>query len=93
MYRGFYGMLENCPVCGYRFEPSPGEFTGGLMLAQGGLGVLAVIGFIVLYSGGYSWNAIYAWIVFSLVVLPILFYPNIKGAWLGFLHGVRSSRR
>src|SRR5687767_10904248 len=71
MYQGFYGMRETCPQCAYRFEPSPGEFTGGLMLAQGGLGLLAVIGFVVLYSRGASWNIIYAWIVFSLVVLPL----------------------
>ena len=85
-------MQETCPHCAYRFEPSPGEFTGGLMLAQGGLGVVAVIGSIILYGRGASWNVIYAWLVFSLVVLPLLFYPNIKGAWLGFLHGVRGTR-
>ena len=92
MYNGFYGMRDECPACRYRFEPSPGEFTGGLMLAQGGLGVLAVIGSIVLYSRGSSWNLIYVWLAFSLIVIPILFYPNIKGAWIGFLHGVRGPR-
>lgn len=92
MYQGMYGMLQSCRECGHRFEPSQGEFTGGLLIAQGGFGVLAAAGYFFLWvQKAPRWIG-YAWLGFVLILLPILFYPNIKGAWLGFLHGVRASR-
>jgi uncharacterized protein (DUF983 family) len=90
MYDSFYTMRDTCAACGYRFEPSAGEFTGALMLAQGGLGVLAAIGFVWLWMRHASPYLLHGWILFVLVLLPVLFYPNIKGAWLGFLYGVRA---
>jgi uncharacterized protein (DUF983 family) len=88
MYEGMYRMHDACAACGHRFEPSPGEFTGGLMLAQGGLGTIAAVGFIWLWLAQAPKVLQYGWLGFWLVLMPILLYPNIKGAWLGFLHGV-----
>lgn len=88
MYQGMYRMLDACGVCALRFEPSPGEFTGGLMLAQGGFGMAAAVGFIVLWLRDAPAVLGYGWLGLWLVVMPALLYPNVKGAWLGFLHGV-----
>lgn len=92
MFDGFYGMREACARCGYRFEPSQGEFTGGLMLAQGLVGLLAGAVALMLYFQGASWTAILIWLGIVAFLVPVLFYPNIKGAWLGFLFGVRGPR-
>lgn len=88
LYDG-YRDRETCPACGFRFLPSEGEFTGALMAAQGLFGFVTAAGAVALYLWGVRSWSLFAWLVFGVVVLPLLFYRNVKGLWIGLLNVTR----
>lgn len=88
MSKSLFHMHHRCPDCGAPFEPARGEFTGAVMFGMGFLGLVALMGYFVLYffldtPPWFEWG----WIVFWILLFPLLFYRNMKGAWIGALHG------
>ncbi|HWG90081.1 MAG TPA: DUF983 domain-containing protein [Candidatus Thermoplasmatota archaeon] len=83
-----FQVNHRCPVCNAPFEPSRGEFTGAVMFGMGFLGFVALMGYFVLYFflDTPAWFE-YGWLVFWVGVFPLLFYRNMRGAWIGALHG------
>lgn len=84
----FFRMNHRCPRCGAPFEPSRGEFTGAVMFGMGFLGMVALMGYFVLYffldvPAWFEWS----WLAFWVIGFPFLFYRNMRGAWIGALHG------
>lgn len=81
-----FTVHDRCPHCGVSFEPGRGEFTGAMMLGWGVVGMIALMGYFVLHAFLLVpfWVEL-AWFAFALL-FPVLFYRNIKGAWIGLLH-------
>ena len=89
----FFTVRDQCPNCGIAFEPARGEFTGAMMFGQGALGLVALMGYFVLYAfmDVPAWVE-WAWVLFFAVVFPMLFYRNMKGAWVGLMHAAMDLR-
>lgn len=91
LYDG-YSDQERCTSCGLPFLPATGEFTGALMAAQGLFGLVTAAGAVALYLAGVRSWWLLAWLVFGVAALPLLFYRNVKGLWIGLLHATRGRR-
>lgn len=93
IFQSRFTTRRTCEACAYEFLPGRGEFTGALMLAQGLIMVAAGLSYVTLRALT-DWSP--AWIGLGLlvfiVVAPIAAYTNIKGVWIGILHGSASSR-
>lgn len=93
IFRSLVAMNKRCEQCGTVFEPEPGDFAGGLMLAMGVTGILVTFGALALEMLLHLSldTQVWIWGVFTCVFL-VVGYPVLKGAWLGFLHTMRRMR-
>ncbi len=91
---GLLATRDACAQCGAIFEPGRGEFTGALMFAWGIVGLVALTGFFVLHEffDVPSW-AEWAWLLGAAVLLPLLGYRQVKGAWIGAMYAARGPIR
>jgi hypothetical protein len=78
-----FGIETCCPKCGYRFAPEDGYFLGGYALNLVGSEVLGlgVILFFLL-RGNYSLYQQEAIAIGAAILLPIIFFPWSRTAWM-----------
>lgn len=89
IYRSRSQMHARCPHCGVVFERDEGEFVGGIMLGYSITGVLIVAGvFLAELVADLSVEThLVIWAAFGIAV-PLVFYRNMKGIWLGLIHAM-----
>lgn len=94
MARGLFQLAERCPVCGAPFEPEEGDFVGAMLVAYCVTAVLVVIGIYVTaaLTPLSPRTQLVLWCLFGAVFL-VGTYRNMKGAWVGILHGMTGLRR
>ncbi len=95
MFARPFTMHRNCPQCGFRFERSSGEATGGMAITLviiGGMSMAIGIPLVVL-------TPISPWVVIAflsvfIIVAGTLFYRNARGLWVSILYvlGATSER-
>lgn len=87
LFAGYNRLVRTCAHCATDFEASRGEWTGALMFAQGIFGMVALGGWYVLFLIGLPMLGPQgiAWLAGWGIAAPIVFYPSIKGAWVGLM--------
>lgn len=78
-------MKEVCEGCGHRFEREAGYWAGALTLNTAfifGLFLLVFVGGMVLTWPDVPWTTLLIILLATNLLLPILFYPQSKTAWV-----------
>lgn len=79
-----FTLKNTCPVCGVRFERSPGEGTGAMMLTLSLVPLpIILVMFAFLLQPGAQPVPIIAAAVFAVIAACLLFYPLARCLWLG----------
>jgi uncharacterized protein (DUF983 family) len=76
-------MASACALCGLRFERAPGYFVGAIYVNYAATTVIAVIGYLVLWTrAGLSTAAqLTIWVPFC-VLFPLWFFRYSRSLWL-----------
>jgi len=92
--RGLTTMNQSCPQCGVTFERDEGDFLGAMVVAYSITSVLVGVGiYVVAVTTDLPVTGhLILWTVFAGLFL-LLTYRNMKGIWLGILHGMVGLRR
>jgi uncharacterized protein (DUF983 family) len=86
LFRRFYTMYEQCPVCGWRYEREEGYWTGAMALNL----VVTELLIAVVTVPLVIWLAVSGLSVWPLVIigvpmcfiLPLLFFRHAKSFWM-----------
>jgi uncharacterized protein (DUF983 family) len=83
-FRGWFGKVDRCRTCGYRYERQPGFLLGALtmntIVTFGLLAVVLLVGTILSYPDIAVVPMLIAAAVVA-VVVPIVFYPFSYTIW------------
>ncbi|HLI09811.1 MAG TPA: DUF983 domain-containing protein [Ktedonobacteraceae bacterium] len=86
LFRRFYTMYDQCPVCGWRYEREEGYWTGAialnLVVTELLIALVTVPLVIWLAVSGLSiWPLVIIGIPMC-VILPLLFFRHAKSFWM-----------
>jgi uncharacterized protein (DUF983 family) len=87
LFRGFFAMHDNCPVCGKSFQREPGFFLGSIYFNYGLTALIVAIAYPVLLFGFglQEWeNQLLVGAALFTLICPILFFRHARSLWLGF---------
>lgn len=85
----FLRFADACPACGLRFEKAPGEFLGAMMFGQGLIGTVGLGAYFLVFGFARVALAIQlAWVLAFGLLLPLLAYRHLKGAWVGAMYAI-----
>jgi uncharacterized protein (DUF983 family) len=83
-FRGWFGKVDRCRTCGYRYERQPGFLLGALtmntIVTFGLLAVVLLVGTVLSYPDIAVVPMLIAAAAVS-VVVPIVFYPFSYTIW------------
>ncbi len=95
MYARPFTMNRNCPRCGFRFERSPGEATGGMAITLVVVGAMSMaIGIPLVVLTPISPWLVIGFLTIFIIVVGSLFYRNARGLWVSIMYllGATSER-
>lgn len=85
IWKSFGQTVDNCPVCGYRYEREEGYWAGGLIVNMG----FAILLFLLILLGGMlitwpdvPWTALTIVLIVVMGLAPLLLYPQSKTVWV-----------
>lgn len=86
LFRRYYAMYEQCPVCGWRYEREEGYWTGAIALNL----VVTELLIAIVTVPVVIWLAVSGLSVWPLVIigvpmcfiLPLLFFRHAKSFWM-----------
>ncbi len=86
LFRRFYTMYDQCPVCGWRYEREEGYWTGAmalnLVVTELLIAIVTVPLVIWLAVSGLSvWPLVIIGVPMC-VILPLLFFRHAKSFWM-----------
>lgn len=86
LFRRFYRMYEQCPVCGWRYEREEGYWTGAialnLVVTELLIAIVTVPVVIWLAVSGLSvWPLVIIGVPMC-IILPLLFFRHAKSFWM-----------
>ena len=82
-----FTLKGTCPFCGVRFERSPGEGTGAMMLTISLVPLLVIlVMFIFLTRPNAPAGLIIFGAVIGVIVACLMFYPLARCSWLGITY-------
>lgn len=85
LFRGFFAMHDNCPVCGKSFQREPGFFLGSIYFNYGLTALIVAIGYPVLLFGyGVPEQPLLIGALLFTLLCPVLFFRHARSLWLGF---------
>ena len=84
MFRSYYDLRQECPVCGTWFERTGNQSTGGMAINMVFTILLGFAGgiLLVLRWPEHVWLGL-GILVLGLVLFQLIFYRFAKGLWLG----------
>ena len=85
LFRGYFTMVENCPRCGLHFEREEGYWAGALainIMVSGALFAIVFVAALVATAPDIPVVPVLAILVPLMIVVPTLFYPVSKTAWV-----------
>ncbi|MEA2498420.1 MAG: hypothetical protein QOH26_825 [Actinomycetota bacterium] len=87
IFKSFFELPPNCPHCGYQFEREEGYWTGAMIVNIGAcMAWFAVlfVGTIIVTLPDVEWVPLLGVALFTMGILPIVFYPHSKTIWMAF---------
>jgi uncharacterized protein (DUF983 family) len=87
LFRGWFTMPARCTFCGIAFEREQGYFVGAIYVNYGVTVVIAVAGYLVLWSRTTISTAaqLALWIPF-VIVFPLWFFRYSRAVWLALAY-------
>ncbi|MCA9064094.1 MAG: DUF983 domain-containing protein [Planctomycetaceae bacterium] len=83
LFRGWFGMHENCEHCGFHFERAPGYFLGSTYINYGLTTLTSTISYVVLQFGlGVPKTPVVIGIATFCVIFPLVFFRFARSLWL-----------
>ncbi len=88
--KNWFEVKPTCPVCHVRFERSPGEGTGAMIIVLSLVPLPMILLFILLFN---VWNVALPVLLIAMILAPIvlalLIYRHARGVWVSviFLSG------
>lgn len=90
LMKNWFEVKATCPVCQVRFERSPGEGTGAMMLILSLVPLPMIVLFILLYNVlNVPLPLLFSAIIVVPIVLALVLYRHARGVWVSviFLSG------
>lgn len=90
LMKNWFEVKSVCPVCNVRFERSPGEGTGAMMIVLSLVPLPLILLFILLYN---IWQVALPVLLIVMIIAPVLLalliYRHARGIWVSviFLSG------
>lgn len=86
VYRSWFSMRRQCPVCALPFEEASGEITGGM-----GVSIVVALLFTIVAAGIVGFSSVpllpaFAAMGVAIIVFCIAFYPFSRSLWLGIIY-------
>jgi uncharacterized protein (DUF983 family) len=96
LYRGWFKMYEQCPVCHFTYEREAGYFTGAMAvnLIVSEL-IIAAITIPLAVNQDIPLIPLILWGLTMPILFPLLFYRHTKSLWMSLdhlLHPVTNER-
>ena len=96
LYRGWFKMYEQCPVCHFTYEREAGYFTGAMAvnLIVSEL-IITAITIPLAVNQDIPLVPLILWGLTMPILFPLLFYRHTKSLWMGLdhlLHPVTNER-
>ena len=92
LFRTYFKMFTQCPVCELRFERETGYFVGAMYLNYGATVLIAFPSYFLLEAFApipFTVN-LSGWALFS-AIFPVIFYRYSKSLWLNFDYAFTAS--
>jgi uncharacterized protein (DUF983 family) len=83
LFRGWFAMAAECTMCGLTFERAQGYFVGAIYVNYAVTAVVAIAGYLLLWSRTELSTAsqLAIWIPFC-VLFPLWFFRYSRSVWL-----------
>jgi uncharacterized protein (DUF983 family) len=87
LYRGWFKMYDQCPVCHFTYEREAGYYTGAMAvnLVLSEL-VIAAITIPLAVNQSVPFVPLLLWGLIMPVLFPLLFYRHAKSIWMSIDH-------
>lgn len=85
LWRGLFGVQQQCSHCGLVFESKPGDFTGASVLSYSVTTAAALISTFAFYF--LAEPPLMTLMIFGLsvtVIVAVITYQPLKGLWIAF---------
>jgi uncharacterized protein (DUF983 family) len=83
LFKGWFTMHEECPVCGLRYERAPGYFLGSAYINYGVTAVVLTFLYVVLHFGAEFTNRqLAAPLAIFCVIFPLWLFRRARAWWL-----------
>lgn len=86
LMKNWFEVKPTCPVCQVRFERSPGEGTGAMMIVLSLVPLPLILLFILLYN---VWAVPLPLLLTAMILAPIMFalviYRHARGVWVSII--------
>ena len=87
LFRGFFKMYDDCPVCHFHYEREPGYYTGAIAvnLVVAEL-IIAAVTLPLAIDQNIPFVSLLIWGMTMPFLLPIIFFRHAKSFWMALDH-------
>ena len=89
LFRGWFAMARECPLCGLRFERAQGYFVGAIYINYTATVVVVIAGYLLLWRSTElsAVQQLMIWVPFG-VLFPLWFFRYSRSLWLALEYTV-----
>jgi uncharacterized protein (DUF983 family) len=84
-FRGWFTMVDECSVCGRKFQRGPGFFLGSIYFNYGVTAVLVIVMyFSIFFSGALTDRQLLVTMSAFVFLFPLWFFRYARSLWIAF---------